>query len=67
MFLSESPAILTYTDVSDDSIDPPQSFSSAFFFFSFFGRTCGVWKFLGQGWIRATAVNYDTAVATAGP
>ena len=40
-----------------------------FFFFFFFlnGCTCGIWKFQGQGWIRAAAEAYTTAMATPDP
>ena len=41
------------------------SYGSSIFFvclclFSFYGHTCGIWKFLGQGQIRAAAGTYAT-------
>ena len=39
--------------------------SLSLFLFLFFGHTCGIWKFLGQGRIQAVAVTYTTAAAAA--
>ena len=35
-----------------------------FFFFSFYGSTCGIWKFLHQGSNRRAAETYTTSTAT---
>ena len=42
--------------------------AQATFFSSFFGCTCGTWKFQGQGsQIQAVSATYNTAEATPNP
>ena len=57
----------THPTISHSGMPFYLSFFLPFFLFSFYGCTCGIWKFPGKGRIRATVETYATATAMPDP